>query len=50
MEACGGAHEWGRQFARLGHDMRPISARPVHPFVQRNKTDAADAHAIWTAG
>jgi transposase len=50
MEACGGAHEWGRQFVQLGHDVRLISARSVRPFVQRNKTDAADAHAIWTAG
>lgn len=49
MEACGGAHEWARQFARLGHQVRLIAARSVRPFVQRNKTDSADARAIWTA-
>jgi len=50
MEACGGAHEWGRQFMRLGHDVRLLSPQTVRPFVKRNKTDAADAQAIWTAG
>ena len=24
MEACGGAHFWGRELARLGHDVRLI--------------------------
>ncbi|MGM9489551.1 IS110 family transposase [Ideonella sp. YS5] len=50
MEACGGAHEWGRQLLRMGHQVRLLSPRSVRPFVQRNKTDAADAHAIWTTG
>lgn len=50
MEACGGAHEWGRQLLSMGHQVRLLSPRSVRPFVQRNKTDAADAHAIWTAG
>lgn len=50
MEACGGAHEWGRALMGLGHEVRLISPRKVRPFVQRNKTDAADAQAIWTAG
>lgn len=49
MEACGGAHEWGRQLRNLGHDVRLIPPKVVRPFVQRNKTDAADAHGIWTA-
>ncbi|NIF85472.1 IS110 family transposase [Comamonas sp. Tr-654] len=49
MEACGGAHEWARALAQLGHEVRLISPRKVRPFVQRNKTDAADAQAIWTA-
>ena len=49
MEACGGAHEWARQFVQLGHQVRLIAAKSVRPFVQRNKTDAADARAIWTA-
>jgi transposase len=50
MEACGGAHEWARQLFKLGHDVRLLPPKTVRPFVQRNKTDAADAHAIWTAG
>lgn len=49
MEACGGAHEWARALTKLGHEVRLISPRKVRPFVQRNKTDAADAQAIWTA-
>jgi transposase len=50
MEACGGAHEWGRQLQKLGHEVRLLAAKSVRPFVRRNKTDAADAQAIWTAG
>lgn len=49
MEACGGAHEWGRQLIKLGHDVRLLTPKMVRPFVQRNKTDAADAQALWTA-
>lgn len=49
MEACGGAHEWGRQFERQGHTVRLLPPKGVRPFVQRNKTDTADAQAIWTA-
>lgn len=50
MEACGGAHEWARQLERLGHTVRLLPPKAVRPFVQRHKTDAADAQAIWTAG
>jgi transposase len=49
MEACGGAHEWGRQLLKLGHEVRLLPPKMVRPFVHRNKTDAADAHGIWTA-
>lgn len=49
MEACGGAHDWSRTLIGLDHEVRLISPRKVRPFVQRNKTDAADAQAIWTA-
>lgn len=49
MEACGGAHDWGRALSQLGHEVRLLSPGKVRPFVQRNKTDAADARAIWTA-
>lgn len=48
LEACGGAHYWARELARLdaGHTVRLISPRHVKPFVINNKTDAADARAI----
>lgn len=49
MEACGGAHEWGRKLSALGHQVRLLAPKSVRPFVLRNKTDAADARAIWTA-
>lgn len=48
IEACGGAHYWARELARLdaGHRVRLISPRHIKPFVINNKTDAADARAI----
>jgi transposase len=49
MEACGSAHHWARALAGLGHSVRLIHAKAVRPFVSGNKTDAADARAIWLA-
>lgn len=48
LEACGGAHYWARELAKLdaGHTVRLISPRHIKPFVINNKTDAADARAI----
>lgn len=49
MEACGGAHFWAREIAKLGHETRLIPAAYVKPFVKRQKNDAADAEAICEA-
>ena len=49
MEACGGSQHWARELQKLGHQVKLLSARMVKPFVGHNKSDAADARAIWTA-
>lgn len=49
MEACGGAHFWGREIGRLGHEVRLIPPAYVKPFIKRQKSDAADAEAICEA-
>jgi transposase len=49
LEACGSAHWWARKIRSLGHEVVLLHAKFIRPFVQTNKTDAADAQAIWTA-
>lgn len=49
MEACAGAHHWGREIAKFGHTVRLIPPAYVRPFVKRQKNDAADAEAICEA-
>ena len=49
LEACGGAHHWARELAKLGHDVQLIAPAYVRPFVKRQKNDAADAEAICEA-
>lgn len=49
IEACGSANWWGRKLQAMGHAVVLMHARFIRPFVQNNKTDAADAKAIWTA-
>lgn len=49
MEACPGAHQWGREIGKLGHTVKLIAPAYVEPFFKRQKSDAADAEAICEA-
>jgi transposase len=47
MEACGGAHHWGRELSKLGHQVELLPPHKVKESVSGNKDDARDARAIW---
>ncbi len=49
MEACGGAQHWARQLIAMGHTVKLLPAQMVKPFAGGNKSDMADAKAIWVA-
>ena len=49
MEACGGAHHWGRKIGSLGHAVRLVPPIYVKAYVKRQKNDASDAEAICDA-
>src|SRR3954464_12409755 len=49
LEACGSAHDWGREITKLGHTVKLIAPAYVKPFVKRQKNDMADAEAICEA-
>ncbi len=49
MEACASAHFWGRHAREWGHHVTLVPAQYVRPYVQRNKTDRADAEAALEA-
>ncbi|RWM26523.1 IS110 family transposase [Mesorhizobium sp.] len=49
MEACGAAHYWARELRALGHEVLLMPAQHVKPYVQRSKSDAADADASCEA-
>jgi transposase len=49
MEACGTAHYWAREIAKLGHEARLIPPAYVKAFVKRGKSDRIDAEAICEA-
>lgn len=49
MEACGGAHFWGRTLEGLGHEVRLVPPQHVKAYVQGNKNDYNDARAMVEA-
>jgi transposase len=49
IEACGGAHYWGRQLQQLGHTVRMVPPRDVKALVRGQKNDYHDALAIAEA-
>lgn len=49
LEACGGAHHWGRVLTGMGHKVRLLPAQYVKPYVKRSKNDRTDAAAICEA-
>jgi hypothetical protein len=49
IEACPGAHYWGRQLAALSHQVRLMPPHYVRPYVKRQINDSADAEAICEA-
>ena len=49
MEACGGAHDWARQFRHQGHTVKLMAPQFVKPYVKSNNNDRRDAEAIAEA-
>ena len=49
LEACGGAHYWARELAKLGHEVVLVPPQYAKAYVKRGKNDAADAAAICEA-
>jgi transposase len=49
LEACSGAHEWARRFARYGHTVKLMAPKFVAPYRKSGKNDGNDAEAICEA-
>lgn len=49
MEACAGAHHWGRQLRERGYRVKLMAPQFVKPYVKSNKSDRNDAEAICEA-
>jgi transposase len=49
MESCGTSHYWARRIEELGHRVVLLPAHHVRPYVQRGKTDRADAKGLLEA-
>jgi transposase len=45
MEACGGAHDWGRRFRAHGHEVKLMAPQFVKSYIKSNKNDSRDAAA-----
>jgi transposase len=49
MEACGGAHDWGRRCQAWGHTVKLLAPQYVKAFCRGAKNDRNDARAICEA-
>ena len=49
MEACSGAHEWGRRFQAHGHTVKLMAPKFVAPYRKSGKNDGNDAEAVCEA-
>ena len=49
MEACSGAHEWGRRFQQHGHTVKLMAPKFVAPYRKSDKNDGNDAEAVCEA-
>jgi transposase len=49
MEACSGAHEWGRRFQQHGHTVKLMAPKFVTPYRKSDKNDGNDAEAVCEA-
>lgn len=49
MEACGTAHYWARELAKLGHEVRLMPPSYVKPYIKRGKSDGLDAEGCCEA-
>jgi transposase len=49
IEACGGAHYWGRELTALRHEVVLLPPQYAKQYLMRGKNDAADAETICEA-
>ncbi len=49
MEACAISHHWARDLIKLGYMVKLMPPAYAKAYVERGKTDAADAEAICEA-
>jgi transposase len=49
MESCAGGHYFGREFKKMGHEVKLIPAQYVKAYVRGQKNDYNDARAIAEA-